>query len=313
MPLWAFDMWEDGTARPASGPAPTGPGRYRWLHFDLSDPELQAFADAHLPEHAATAILQPETRPRVDPYADGLIVNLRGVNLNADGPVDLMVSLRMWATRGLIVTARKRRIFALEDIRAACEAGRGPESEGAFLADLVRGLAERARDVTLDLEARTAALEDAVDEDDEVHARALKPLRRTVLRLRRYLEPQSEALCRLLDLDTPVLDPVDHPDLREGVNLVTLADEALESLSARLYALADHIDAQTALRMTRNSYVLSIVAAVFLPLGFLTGLFGVNLAGMPGTAHPAAFAVLALATVGVGAITLLVLRWLRLF
>ncbi|MEO0500584.1 MAG: CorA family divalent cation transporter, partial [Pseudomonadota bacterium] len=42
-------------------------------------------------------------------------------------------------------------------------------------------------------------------------------------------------------------------------------------------------------RMNRNMYVLSIVAAIFLPLGFLTGLFGINVGGMPGVDNVDAF------------------------
>lgn len=36
-------------------------------------------------------------------------------------------------------------------------------------------------------------------------------------------------------------------------------------------------------------YVLSIITAVFLPLGFLKGLLGVNLAGIPGAENNQAF------------------------
>ena len=36
-------------------------------------------------------------------------------------------------------------------------------------------------------------------------------------------------------------------------------------------------------------YVLSIVAAMFLPLGFLTGLLGTNLGGIPGAQSPVGF------------------------
>ena len=36
-------------------------------------------------------------------------------------------------------------------------------------------------------------------------------------------------------------------------------------------------------------YVLAILTGVFLPLGFLTGLLGVNLGGIPGNGHPYAF------------------------
>ena len=41
-------------------------------------------------------------------------------------------------------------------------------------------------------------------------------------------------------------------------------------------------------------YVLSIVAAMFLPLGFLTGLVGINLGGIPGSESPLGFLVFSL-------------------
>ena len=42
-------------------------------------------------------------------------------------------------------------------------------------------------------------------------------------------------------------------------------------------------------KLNRNMYVLSVIAAIFLPLGFLTGLFGINLAGIPGAENERSF------------------------
>lgn len=36
-------------------------------------------------------------------------------------------------------------------------------------------------------------------------------------------------------------------------------------------------------------YILSVIAAIFLPLGFLTGLLGINVGGIPGADNPYAF------------------------
>ena len=41
--------------------------------------------------------------------------------------------------------------------------------------------------------------------------------------------------------------------------------------------------------MNKNLYLLSVIAAVFLPLGFLTGLLGINVGGVPGVDDPSAF------------------------
>lgn len=44
-------------------------------------------------------------------------------------------------------------------------------------------------------------------------------------------------------------------------------------------------------QMDKRMYLLSLVAAVFLPLGFFTGLLGVNVGGIPGSDYGAAFAI----------------------
>lgn len=60
--------------------------------------------------------------------------------------------------------------------------------------------------------------------------------------------------------------------------------------------------------MNKAMYVLSIVAAIFLPLGLLTGLLGINVGGIPGTENRWAFTLIAVALVFI-AIGLLV--WFR--
>ena len=56
--------------------------------------------------------------------------------------------------------------------------------------------------------------------------------------------------------------------------------------------------------------LLSIVAAIFLPLSFLTGLMGMNVAGLPGTVNEYAFSLLvALMVLVAGGILLLFRAW----
>ncbi len=42
-------------------------------------------------------------------------------------------------------------------------------------------------------------------------------------------------------------------------------------------------------QQNERMYVLSIVAAIFLPISFVTGLFGMNVAGLPGVETPEGF------------------------
>ena len=62
-------------------------------------------------------------------------------------------------------------------------------------------------------------------------------------------------------------------------------DEVRERASMAQEELLSTISEQ----MNERSYVLTMVAALFLPLGFFTGLLGINVGGMPGVEEETAF------------------------
>ncbi len=69
--------------------------------------------------------------------------------------------------------------------------------------------------------------------------------------------------------------------------------------------------ARAATALGRNTYVLSIIAAAFLPLGFLTGLFGINVGGMPLIDSQAGCVIIAGGCVAIGALVILAFSYLR--
>ncbi|UOA28543.1 zinc transporter ZntB [Pseudosulfitobacter sp. DSM 107133] len=310
MPLYIYDILPDGTATPTTDTSPTGLSGYRWFHFDLKDPELPQWANAHLHPIPAGALLQTETRPRCDVHDDGLMLNLRGVNLNSDGPADQMVAVRMWVTDQTVVTVRMRRVFAIEDIRKALEKGGGPNSSAAFVEALASRLTERVQNTVFELADEVDDLEDAIHDDDNAPLpENLAELRRTAIRLRRYLGPQRDALMALAATDTPAGNSPLHR--RELANLAMLTVEELDGLQSRLTAINDHHAAQAANVQNRNSYILSIIAGIFLPLSFITGLFGVNVGGMPGINSPLAFTILCLSMIAITLVSFVIMRWLK--
>ena len=65
-------------------------------------------------------------------------------------------------------------------------------------------------------------------------------------------------------------------------------------------------------QMNRYTLVLSVVAAIFLPLGLITGLLGINVGGIPGAENGAAFWIVCALLVGIGAIQLAVFKWIKM-
>ena len=318
-PLVAFDVAPDGGAQPLAGTLPLGhepeTGRaFRWLHFDATDPALEAWCDQNLPDRPGTELQRTGTRPRCDWVGDGLILNLRGVNLNPGAEVGDMISLRLWVTERLVVSARLKKIFAVDELRQRMEKGHGPATTSRWLVEVIVGLTDRIDTVCTNLETQTDALEDTIIEEEMFDAAdGIAPLRRAVIQLRRYIGPQREALSRL----TRFADERDMPDdsgaLSELANRTTRLVEELDALSARLTALQDHVANHNAERMARHGNILSIVAAIFLPLSFLTGLFGINVGGMPGLNSPIAFAVVAGGSIVIAVALLAFFRWRHWF
>ena len=57
----------------------------------------------------------------------------------------------------------------------------------------------------------------------------------------------------------------------------------------RAAVIQEELAGRLAEQMNKRMYMLSMVAAVFLPLGFLTGLLGINFGGIPGAGNPLGF------------------------
>lgn len=302
--ICGFDVAGQGTAQSVTDPwpeaaAPAG-ANYRWLHFDYESEGLEDWLSAHLPEIPMQALLQQETRPRCDPYEGGLILNLRGVNLNPGASRDDMVSVRLWVTEDLIVSARRRKVFAVDDLRQRMAQGHGPVTAMDFVLELAQGLVNRIEAFSHELDEETDRLEELVFENDDERSGGIAPLRLSVIRLRRFVASQRDALENLASPLNPMLRDSDTARAGEVANRAIRTVEELESARDRLTALQEYLSGQRHLAQAYNGYVLSVVAAIFLPLGFLTGLFGVNVGGIPGIGWSGAFYVLSGASVVIG-------------
>lgn len=314
-PILAYDIWPDCTATVATdtGITPCEGAALRWIHTDLNTPGLAAWCDTYLPPLASRTLLAARTRPRVDTHDDGLVITLRGINLNAGAEVEDMVSLRLWVTANLVITVRKMRIFALDDLRDQIARNDAPPTPARMIARITESLVDRIETVSLDLEERASDMEIAVYDKGTAAPPELARLRRTVITLRRHIGPLSDALAHLAQIETPLIEKGFRNRLRHTANRAKRSVDEVHEVADRLTALSDHIDLHFDARLARNGYVLSVIAAIFLPLGFLTGVFGVNVAGMPGTENPQAFAILCAAMILIGLLLYLVLRWTRWF
>jgi zinc transporter len=79
--------------------------------------------------------------------------------------------------------------------------------------------------------------------------------------------------------------------LRETTDRLTRYVEDLETAKERTAVAQDELESQLISRMNSTMYMLSIVTVIFLPLGLITGLLGINVAGILGAKNPYAFII----------------------
>jgi len=289
---------------------------FLWLHLNMLNEEARAWirAEKEIPFAAASALVAGETRPRVTGFEKGLVVNLRGVNLNEGAEPEDMVSVRIWLSSKLLISTRRRRLKAAQDVRADINSGAVIENTGAIVARMAAKLTERAEPYVLEVEDEVDRLEaDILGEGGQGLRHKLADTRQSAVHFRRFIAPQRDALNRLASDESGIFDHTAKIELREVADRVTRMTEDIDAARERAMVLQDQLTDARAEEMNRNMMVLSIVAAVFLPLGFLTGLFGINVGGMPWVDSTLGFWIIAgvCAFIGVGLLIVFrMIKWL---
>lgn len=265
-----------------------------WVHLDLLAPGATDWLreESGLDRVVADALLADDPRPRTMTVGEGVVAVLRGVNFLPGSEPEDMVSLRCWIEPGRLITARQRVVHTVQDLLQSLERGSGPRRIGELLAQIANRLVERTQDVVDETMKQVEALEEELlGPLDPLLREQIGALRRRVIALRRNLVPQRDALARLQTLEIEWLDEDDRLELRNSQEVVARYIENLQSVGERAVVAQDELDSRLTDQLNRRMYVLSIVAAVFLPLGFLTGLLGINVGGIPGAENPRAFAI----------------------
>lgn len=290
---------------------------YYWYHFDRNDPATQTLFDADegVDVVATRTLLAADTRPRCIVRGRDALINLRGVNLNPGAQPEDMIPLRFFIQSGRVVTCNGKPMKAIRDMVERLESQTVSRTPGGFIASFALAIIERMSPTIQDLNEQVDALEELVlstSRNSEVLARSkVAELRREAILLRRYLAPQKDALTALSQQKLPWIDGDDQLRLRDAADQATRVAEELDAVRDRCAVVKDQLSDIRAEEMNRNMMVLSVVAAIFLPLGLISGMMGINVGGMPWVETDWGFWYVTAIVVVIGIIQLGVFRLLR--
>lgn len=285
-----------------------------WVHLDRDSQHSRQWLqdESGLEPLIVESLLAESTRPRCVQVGGGVMLFLRGVNLNPGADPEDMVSIRLWIDDKRVISLRLRRLLSISDLRESIDRGHGPCDVGDFVVQLADRMVSRISSVITDVDDKVDELQDQVIEAEGGKLRTeLMQLRREIIGLRRYLAPQRDALARLTQLKLPWLNEMDQMHLREEADRIVRYVEDLDSARERATVTQEELSNRISEQMNARMYVLSVVAAIFLPLGFLTGLFGVNVGGIPLADDPRGFLEMVLVLLLITALQVMLFRWRR--
>lgn len=270
-----------------------------WVHLAGIDDAAQAWLRdrAGLDEHVVEALTAAETRPRCEAFADGALLNLRGRTREPTDGSDVLASVRIWAVRGRVFSASRLPLIAVDTVCGEVKAGRARDP-----GDLITAFATA---ITTDLDPDVADLGDRLDDCEEQldagrifeHRRVVSQVRVAAIAYRRFLHPQRDALERLAALPGDWLGEDDRAHLAAAADRAARMAEELEAIRERAAVMHDTLSDLRAEQIDGRALVISIAAMVFLPLTFITGLYGMNVEGLPFAQEPWAFAAIAAACI----------------
>jgi len=287
-----------------------------WVHLDRTKERAMRWLreESGLDPLASDALLDEETRPGAQTIDGGLMVILRGVNLNPGAEPDELITIRMWLAPTRIITLRQFRFRTIADLRARAERAEAPKSPGAFLAAVADGLTDRLGPVVENLADLLDEIEESLLDRDDAGPdtrRRLADIRRQAIALRRFLVPQRDALHALANTPSDQLAARDQATLRLAAEQTARAAEALEEVRDRAAVTQDEVRARHEARVGKTLYLLTIVATVMLPLGLVTGLLGINVGGLPLAESSWGFAIVCAVLIVLGAAEIALFKWMR--
>ena len=257
-----------------------------WVHLDYTQPDSIAYLreQCGINQIAADALMAEDSRPRTIPFEEAVLVTLRGVNLNPGERPEDMISIRCWIEQGRMITTRHRRLQSIDALRERLAAATKPKNVNELFHLLADRLSARVDDAVSQIDETVDSLEEDALDDATASGRGLErqlgQMRRRAITLRRFLAPQREALGSLQVGVGPFTD-------RQRAHLREIADhnlrilEDLDATRERAAVVQEELMHRASDQMNRNMYVLSVIAAIMLPLGFITGLLGINVGGLP--------------------------------
>lgn len=229
-------------------------------------------------------ILNTEQRPKMEDYGETVSVILKWIGYHdGDALADEQVSLVLGKDFLISFQEHPLDVFEPVRIRVRTDTWRARHLGADYLAyALVDAVVDGYFAAMEAFGEKIEAVDNALFEDaDSEMIRAIQGVRRELLYLRRGIWPLREVVSSMERTESPLVTDQTRVYLRDVYDHLVQVIETLETYREMGAGMLDIYLSSSSNRMNEVMKVLTVIATIFIPLSFITGIFGMNFRIMP--------------------------------
>lgn len=230
-------------------------------------------------------IVRTQQRPKIDEYDNYIFIVFKMLEYDKDGNL-FTEHVSLVLGKDYVLTFQEAESDVFDEIRERLEQGRGRiRNAGAdyLTFSILDAVVDNYFSVIEFLMNKIDLLEDKLfdqEEDDNIPVE-IQELKREILKIRRAVFPLREVINRLEKIENPLIESRTRKYVRDLYDHVIQVSESVESHRDLIWSLMDMYLTTLNNKMNEVMKVLTIMASIFIPLTFLTGIYGMNFDNMP--------------------------------
>ncbi len=319
--ICGFAMWPDRRIQDLAGEtldeiftqAPTA----IWLHFNAHISQARDWIQQceRLPESARLFLLDTDDHKRLERAGESLTAVISDIryDFGFDFDPERIATLRFSLDQHGLISIRQQPSSAADQLRTEISRGRYFDSAAKLMIHLFESQAAKLEATITQVRITLDDIEDlALAGQMRGQQAQLGVIRRLAVRLYHHFAPEHRMLQRLSRRPPAWFSASDQADLQDAAEAFRELVDDLTEAQERAKLLQEELTARVAEETNKNLYILSLFTALLLPPTLITGIFGMNVAGLPGLQDEMAFWWVILSLAAVSGLILLVLYLRRL-
>ena len=222
--------------------------------------------------------------PKIDQFEDHIFIIVHGINYHIESDVVETTELRLFMGKNYVVTSHDVPMRSVTTISERLERDIQPMHRGSDMLahDIIDALVDNIMPIIDELDDKCTNIEyEVVEHPRKETLNSIMQLKRSILALNRVMSPQREIVNTISRGDYPLIGNktrIYYRNIYDHLVRIETLIQGLRDLSDSV--LATHLSSLSN-RISEVMKVLSVVAAIFLPLTLLVGIYGMNFVNMP--------------------------------